>query len=71
MILKAGEFVIFNERLLHWSRPNHSHRRRFGMAIRVLPPQVRVMDFDCEQHGLVQLHGGNPLNFNRLVEPPV
>lgn len=71
MNLKAGEFVIFNERLLHWSRPNNSDRRRFGLAIRVLPPQVRVTEYDCEQHGLVQLRGNNPLNFNRLVEPPV
>ena len=71
MELKAGEFALFNERLLHWSRPNLSDRRRFGLGIRVLPPQVRVMDFDCEKHGLVQLRGGNPLGFNRLVEPPV
>ena len=71
MCLKAGEFFLFNERLMHWSKPNDSERRRFGMAIRVLPPQVRVLDYDCPEHGLVQLHGGDPLGFNKIVEPPV
>lgn len=71
MCLKAGEFFLFNERLMHWSKPHTSERRRFGMAIRVLPPQTRVMDYDCDAHGLVQLHGGDPLGFNRIVEPPV
>jgi ectoine hydroxylase-related dioxygenase (phytanoyl-CoA dioxygenase family) len=67
--LRAGQFVLFNERLLHWSRPNTSTRRRFGLAARVLPPQVRVLGYDSEAHGLVQLHGGDPLGFNRIVEP--
>ena len=67
--LRAGQFVLFNERLLHWSRPNTSDRRRFGLAARVLPPQVRVLDYDSESHGLVQLRGGDPLGFNRIVEP--
>lgn len=69
LILRSGEFALFNERLLHWSGINRSNRRRLGLAIRVLPPLVRVMEFDCEEHGLVQLRGGNPLNFNRLVVP--
>ena len=34
--LKTGQFVLFNERLLHWSKPNTSDRRRFGLAVRVL-----------------------------------
>ena len=68
--LKAGQFVLFNERLLHWSAPNTSDRRRFGLAVRILPPQVRVLEYDCDQHGLVQLRGGNPLGFNRLVTVP-
>ena len=67
--LKAGEFFMFNERLLHWSKPNTSQRRRFGMAIRVLPPQVRIMRYDCADHGLVQLRGADPLQFNRIIEP--
>lgn len=69
--LKAGEFFMFNERLLHWSKPNTSKRRRFGLAIRVLPPQVRIMDYDGPEHGVVHLQGENPLAFNRLIEPGV
>jgi ectoine hydroxylase-related dioxygenase (phytanoyl-CoA dioxygenase family) len=71
LILKSGEFVLFNERLMHWSAKNRSDRRRLGLAIRVLPPQVRVMSYDCEDHGLVQIRGGDPLTFNRLVVPPI
>ena len=69
--LQAGQFVLFNERLLHWSRPNTSNRRRFGLAVRVLPPMVRVLRYDCDAHGVVQLRGGDPLGFNRIVAPPV
>jgi ectoine hydroxylase-related dioxygenase (phytanoyl-CoA dioxygenase family) len=67
--LRAGQFVLFNERLLHWSPANVSDRRRFGLAARVLPPQVRVLTYDSEAHSLVQLRGGDPLGFNRIVEP--
>ena len=66
--MRAGQFVLFNERLLHWSQPNTSDRRRFGLTVRVLPPQVRVLDYDSDAHGLVQLRGGDPLGFNRIVE---
>ena len=69
--LKTGQFVLFNERLLHWSKPNTSNRRRFGLAVRVLPPMVRVLRYDSDVHGLVQLRGGDPLGFNRIVTPPV
>lgn len=65
--LRAGQFVLFNERLLHWSPPNRSNRRRFGLAVRVVPPMVRVLQFDSPDHGLVQLAGSDPLGFNRLV----
>ncbi|HCL28751.1 MAG TPA: hypothetical protein DIC52_09980 [Candidatus Latescibacteria bacterium] len=65
--MRAGQFVLFNERLLHWSKPNTSDRRRFGLAIRVLPPQVRVLRYDSDAHALVQLRGGDPLGFNRLL----
>ena len=67
MKCRAGEFFLFNERLLHWSKPNTSDRRRFGLAIRVLPPQVRVLDYDCDEHALAQLHGADPLQFNRIL----
>ncbi len=67
MEMRAGQFVLFNERLLHWSKPNSSDRRRFGLAVRVLPPQVRVLEYGSDAHGLVQLRGGNPLGFNRIL----
>lgn len=65
--LRAGEFCLFNERLLHRSDPNTSDRRRFGLALRILPPIVRVLQFDAPDHALVQIRGRDRLGFNRLA----
>lgn len=67
LTLRAGEFVLFNERLLHRSGINHSARRRFGLAVRVLPALTRVLEFDAEDHALVLLRGADSLGFNRLA----
>ena len=67
-ILKPGEFVLFNERALHQSNVNHSQRRRMGLAIRTTVPQTRVLEYDSEDHGVVQLHGKDPLGFNRHAQ---
>ncbi|MFW5846261.1 MAG: phytanoyl-CoA dioxygenase family protein, partial [Planctomycetota bacterium] len=69
MILRAGEFVLFNERCLHHSEPNRSDRRRFGLAIRQIPPLVRITSYDSEHHGVVQISGADPLGFNRHAAP--
>lgn len=67
-IMKPGEFVLFNERALHQSNKNLSNRRRMGLAIRTVVPQVKVLDYDSEDHVLIQLHGNDPLKFNRLAQ---
>lgn len=68
--LRAGQFVLFSDRLLHRSDPNRSRRRRFGLALRILPPLVRVLEYDDPAHALVQIRGRDPLGFNRLAELP-
>jgi len=43
MVMKAGEFVIFSERIMHGSLPNVStHDKRLGMSGRYIRPDVLV-----------------------------
>ena len=67
--MRAGQFVLFNERTLHHSAPNVSDRRRIGLAVRVTVPFVRVDEL-FEGHGVVVIAGTDRFGFNRLLEPP-
>ncbi|MEE2659544.1 MAG: phytanoyl-CoA dioxygenase family protein [Candidatus Latescibacterota bacterium] len=69
--MRPGEFILFNERTLHHSEVNRSRMRRIGLAVRVLPPIVRVLKWDSPRHGLVPICGEDPMGFNRLSEPPM
>lgn len=40
--LRAGEFLLFRNKILHRSAPNQSPRRRLGLAIRYTIPSVTV-----------------------------
>ena len=40
--LKAGEFLLFRNKILHRSAPNGSARRRLGLAVRYTVPGVTV-----------------------------
>jgi len=68
--MQPGEFILFNERTLHHSEPNTSERRRIGMAVRMVVPIVKVLEWDSPNHGLLQVRGADPLGFNRVVAPP-
>ena len=48
--MEPGQFILFNERTLHQSDPNHSNRRRIGLAVRVIIPIVKVLDWDSPEH---------------------
>lgn len=69
--LEPGQAAIFNERLLHHSRPNTSERRRLGMGVRIIPPFVAV-DHDeaplFKGHQAMQLCGTDPFERNRLID---
>jgi len=69
VVLDPGQFILFNERTLHHSEANRSNRRRMGLAIRVVIPQVRVLKWDSPSHRLVQISGDDPLGFNEKTEP--
>jgi ectoine hydroxylase-related dioxygenase (phytanoyl-CoA dioxygenase family) len=70
--LKPGQFFLFNERLVHYSAPNTSDKRRMGLAVRVTIPIVKV-DHDelFKGHKVLQLCGTDPMGFNEVGEPPV
>ncbi|MEM8685531.1 MAG: phytanoyl-CoA dioxygenase family protein [Pseudomonadota bacterium] len=42
--LKAGQFSLHADMLIHGSRPNRSRRRRCGLTLRYCPPEVRIVD---------------------------
>jgi ectoine hydroxylase-related dioxygenase (phytanoyl-CoA dioxygenase family) len=69
--MRPGEFIIFNERTLHHSEPNYPDKGRIGLAVRVIPPIVKVLSWDSPNHKLVLIRGEDSLGQNELVEPPV
>lgn len=42
--LKAGQFSLHADMLVHGSGPNLSDRRRCGLTLRYCPPEVRIVD---------------------------
>jgi non-haem Fe2+, alpha-ketoglutarate-dependent halogenase len=83
--MKAGQYMIFSERVIHGSQANLSDRRRWGMAFRVVPPTVKVYDdqpfhyvkylnerYDLRQWGGLMIRGVNSAQINRIYsETPV
>jgi ectoine hydroxylase-related dioxygenase (phytanoyl-CoA dioxygenase family) len=69
--LDAGQFAVFNERLLHHSAPNASPHRRLGLVLRLSAPFVRV-DHDRPPlfpgHRCVMLCGQDRFGLNRMAE---
>ncbi len=62
--MKPGEFILFNERTLHQSDPNHSNTRRIGLAVRVIIPIVKVLDWDSPEHTLITINGNDQFGIN-------
>lgn len=40
--MKAGQMVVFTEKVMHSAPPNRSNRVRFGINARYLPPNVKI-----------------------------
>jgi len=70
--MEPGEFVLFNERTLHGSGPNHSNRRRLAIGPRYTIPIVRVEPTGplWPGHASILVSGEDYMGLNRLVEPP-
>lgn len=67
MVLKPGQFFLFNERTLHRSMPNTTGARRLGMAMRYVPTLVRVLDPEDRP---ILVSGEDKLRFNQLAPAP-
>lgn len=67
MELKAGQFFLFNERVLHRSGTNTTDSMRLGLAMRYIPPLVRILD---PGDRAILLNGTDKFHFNELVNPP-
>jgi hypothetical protein len=66
LVMKPGEFFLFNERTVHRSGSNQSREVRFGISARVTLPMVKSYHpWPC-----VMLRGKDSLGFNTYVEPP-
>jgi hypothetical protein len=74
LLLRAGEFVMFSERLLHFAPKNDSPRRRTALAARYTMPLVRLfpseppIDFP-DYHALI-VSGKDRFGLNPIGEPP-
>ncbi len=74
MVLRPGEFFLFNERMLHHSHTNRSDRRRMGLSARYTVPFVALLDQDAPPlfpgHACVVVSGTDTFGLNRMAEPP-
>ena len=67
-VMKAGQISMHTDLLLHGSEPNVSNRRRCGLTIRYLPPDVRGRN--PEYHQALVCRGSDPSGYWRPVPRP-
>jgi len=74
MVLKPGEFFLFNERTLHQSNKNISNKRRMGLAARLTLPFVKLTQDRSPLfpgHNAIVVHGEDRFQINRYQQPPI
>ena len=49
LCLKAGQISIHDGHLVHSSLPNHSQRRRCGLTVRFVKPEVRQTELNSQK----------------------
>ena len=67
--LRAGQLSLHTDMLLHGSLPNLSGRRRCGLTIRYMPPDVRHAG-EVEEPSAIIARGCDPSGYWRAVERP-
>jgi ectoine hydroxylase-related dioxygenase (phytanoyl-CoA dioxygenase family) len=70
LVMRPGEFVIFNERLLHHSEANRSNKRRMALISRITLPFVKVPPL-MPAHKMLLLCGQDRFGINDFAPPPV
>lgn len=67
-VMKAWQMSIHSDLLLHGSRPNASRRRRCGLTLRYMPPDVRTRETDCAP--AVVCRGSDPSGYWQHIPRP-
>lgn len=65
--MKAGQFIIFDQNLLHGSGANLTNDRRIGLAIRTTLPSVKINNGDYPS---ILVSGVDKFGINKLTDPP-
>jgi non-haem Fe2+, alpha-ketoglutarate-dependent halogenase len=81
--MKAGQCIIFTERVIHGAQANLSNRRRWGMTFRTVRPDVKVYDdkaihkvkylkkdYDTRKWGMLMLRGEDRFGVNPIYQKP-
>ncbi|MFD1564459.1 phytanoyl-CoA dioxygenase family protein [Haloarchaeobius amylolyticus] len=71
--LKAGEFVLYNSRLLHRTLANGTDRERRSVSCRMTPPIINIQHESplmYDDHASIVVSGEDRYGINRTVEPP-
>lgn len=78
MTVKAGQFFLFSNLLVHGSGPNRAEVPRLGIGARFAPTNVHVypgvsidgQGMSLENYGCLLVHGENRFDHNRMRVPP-
>ncbi len=72
---KAGEFILFSERMVHGSAANQSARRRTGLVARYTLPMVRLFPeespINFPNYRALMVSGTDKFGFNPIGTGPV
>ncbi|MBS12047.1 MAG: phytanoyl-CoA dioxygenase family protein [Gemmatimonadetes bacterium] len=68
-VMKAGQVSVHTDLLLHGSEPNGSERRRCGLTLRYMPPDVRGRD--PEGQAAIVARGEDSSGYWKHIERPV
>ena len=67
--MRAGQLSLHTDMLLHGSMPNNSGRRRCGLTIRYMPPEVRYGNDTAEPRAVIA-RGCDPSGYWQAVPRP-
>jgi ectoine hydroxylase-related dioxygenase (phytanoyl-CoA dioxygenase family) len=69
--LRAGQFILFHENILHHSPANSSNKRRLGLAIRYTVPGVKIkVEQLFEGHFVYPVRGDDTIRANPIGSIP-
>ncbi len=71
MELKAGQFFLFTEKMLHYSAVNTSTKRRLGLAVGMSVPFVKTYHHKLFRgHKCIMISGKDSIGINEFTSPP-